>query len=514
MKLIFMINKRIIISISFILLLVNTSCKKNFYTTGNGVIDSPDFKGIIYDQTKIITYDEAIDSVFSTNLPLHALGDIDLAPFGELKAEFATTLNLPPFLDSLGTNIKIVSAKVLIPYFAENVDDNGTTIIKLDSVYGTGNLDIKIHELGYLLPSYDPNTNLEERRKYYSNFDLTDQLVTQIADTVDFIPSIEPYITYKRNEDGSFEVDDNGERIVKDSLGPHFIVDIDTTFIRHKIFDRLGDFVLQNKWAFQDYFRGIYFEIEDKDLDGKFMMMDFGAGTMQVAVTHEILDNNNTPDDPSDDFLKEVYKEINFKFDIPKMNYYENDLSSQFQTALNNSDPINGDDHIFVKGDAASGAVVHLFDDQELATMKAENWLVNKAELIFYVDESISNDLLPENLVLYDKTNQRLLLDMADPDNINNNNQLFGGHLDEDENGNKIYKFKLTQHIKNIIENNEINVDLWLRVVTDPKAFAKTVSYTDPDNYNPKGVVLHGNQSPIISKRPKLVMYYTKPEIH
>ncbi len=516
MKPYFMINKRrIVISISLLFLLVNVSCKKNFYKTGSGIIAPPDFEGKIYDQAKIITYDEKIDSVFATNLPVHALGELELPAFGDLKAEFTTTLNTDPKLknDSIGTNIRILSAEILIPYFAKKIDDNGTEIISLDSIYGSGTLDIKVQELGYLLPSYDPNTNLEERRKYYSNFDFTDQLVTQIADTTDFHPSIEPYITYNRNDDGTFELDDDGEKIVKDSLGPHFQVKVDTNFIRHKIFDKLGDFVLENKSAFQDYFRGLYFEIDDKTADGRFMMMDFGAGKINVAFMHEVLNDNGTPDDPSDDFTEDKYAEINLRFDAPKVNYYENNFNGMMQAAIDNSDLINGDDRIYVKGDAASGGVVHLFDDQELNNMKEEAWLINKAELIFYVDETLSGNLLPENLVLFDKINNRLLLDMADPDNATANNALFGGKLEEDENGNKLYRFKITQHLKNIIEHDEPNVDLSLRVISDPVAYAKSTVFTDPDNHNPKGVVLYGNQAPDVTKRPKLTLYYTQPEI-
>ena len=516
MKQIFMINKRIILSISLVFLLINVSCKKNFNTVGNGLLAPPDFEGKIYDQAKIVTYDEAIDSVFSTNLPLHSLGEFVSPAYGKLKAEFTTTLFPDPKLkgDSLGTNFKILSAEVIIPYFSKKVDDNGTEIIKLDSVYGGGTLDIKIHELGFLLPSYDPNTNLEERRKYYSNFDFNNQFITQIGDTIDFHPSLDPYITYERNDDGSFKLDDDQEKIVKDSLGPQFMVDIDTTFIKHKIFDKVGDIVLESQNAFQDYFRGIYFEITDYSSDGRFMMMDFPKGKIHVSFTHDVVNDNGTPDDASDDFTEEKYDEISLLFNQPKVNYYKNDFSSQMQSAINNSDVVNGDEHIYVKGDAGSGGVVHLFDSQELTNMKSEGWLINKAELVFYVDETLSDNLLPQNLVLFDKVDNRLLLDMADPDNVAAKNGLFGGKLEEDENGNKIYRFKITQHLKNIIENDAVNNDLSLRVITDPNSFIKAFEFVDPDNHNPKGVVLYGNQASDASKRPKLTIYYTQPDIN
>jgi len=515
MKQIFMINKRIILSISLVFLLINVSCKKNFNTVGNGLIDPPDFEGKIYEQGKVTTYDEAIDSVFSTNLPLHALGDWELSAFGNLKAEFTTTLSPDPKFvgDSLGSNFTILSAEVIIPFFSKQIDNNGTEITQLDSIYGNGTLDIKVHELGFLLPSYDPNTNLEERRKYYSNFDFSSHFVTQIGDSIDFHPSIDPYITYQHDNDGSIKLDDNGDPVVKDSLGPHFRIKIDTNFIRHKIFDKAGDFVLKSKSAFQDYFRGIYFEITDKTQDGRFMMMDFNQGKIRVTYLHKVLNDNGTPTDTSDDFLEDKYAEIYMRFDLPKVNYYKNDFSPQMQTAITNSDLINGDDHIYIKGDAASGGVVRLFDSQEIDDMKSQGWLVNKAELFFYVDESITDEFLPQNLILFDKTNKKLLLDMADPDNLTANNHLFGGQLEEDTNGNKFYRFKITQHIKNILEHDEPNVDLSLRVISDPISYIKAFSFTDPDNYNPKGVVLFGNQSSNTSMRPKLVLYYTQPNL-
>ncbi len=510
-----MINKRIILSISFILLLINISCKKNYNTTGNGLIAPPDFEGKLYDQSKVVTYDTAIDSVLSTNLPVNAIGEWEMSPFGTLKADLSTTLALDPFFsaDSLGDNVKILSAQILIPFFAERIDDNGTEIIVLDSVYGTGTLDIKIHELGYLLPSYDPATNLEDRRIYYSNFDFTDHLITKIGDTVDYVPSNESYITYQHTEDGEIELDENGDPVVLDSLGPHFRVKIDTSFIRHKIFDRAGDFVLQNRLAFQDYFRGIYFEISGKTADGKLMMMDFTGGKLNIAFTHEIVDENGTPDDTSDDEVITKYDEANFRFDFPKVNYYQNHFSPVMQEALNVSDMINGDERIYVKGDAASGGVVRLFDTQELNMMKENGWLVNHAELIFYVDENLSSDYLPQNLILFDKINEKLLLDMADPDNVSVDNALFGGFLEEDEDGNKFYRFKITQHIKSILEHEAVNVDLSLRVVSNPTSYIQAYEYQDPDNYNPLGVVLYGNKASVLEKRPKLILYYTLPNI-
>ncbi len=509
--------KRIIFTISLALLLVNISCKKDYTQVGNNMIDKPDFVGIKYEDSKVVTYDKEIDRVFSTNLPIHAFGIYHSDVFGDLKAEVSTTIsrdNLKFKDEGFGENVKILEAKIFIPFFSHTEKDNNDDIVVMDSIFGNKPFNVKIYELGYLLPSYDPDLDLEQQRKYYSDFDFTPNLLTKIADSLNFEPDFHPYITYEREDDGSFKLDDDGHKIQKDSLGPHFAIKVDTTYIRQKIFDKSGQNVLTVTSDFKDYFRGLYFQAEPVNNDGRYMMMKFEEGEMFISYTHDVENDNGTPNDTSDDFVESKYEEIKMKFGSPKVNTYINNHSTDYQNALTNSDPVNGDENIYLKGNAGSETVVHLFDDQELLEMKNNNWKINKAELMFYVNENLQGqtDKMPENLILFDYMHHTYLKDMLDRDNIDNANSIFGGKLEEDDNGAKYYKFNISMQIRDIVEKDSINYDLGLRIAPDPFATLQAGKLKDPDNYTPKGVILNGNQSAVLDKKPKLVIYYTKPE--
>ncbi len=510
--------KRIIFFISLVLFIINTSCKKDFTKVGNGMLPDPDFVGKVYDQTQITIYDQQVDKVFSTNLPVHSIGIYKTDTYGTLKAELASTLlpDLTKFTsEGFGQNTKILTAEIRIPYFSNKKIENGATTFAVDSVYGNHPMHIKIHELNFLLPSYDPDTDLESKRKYYSDFDFYPFFTNTIADSLDFVPDFSPFIEYDREKDGSIKLDDNGDPQVKDTLGPRFIMKVDTTFIRQKIFDKSGQDVLLSNSAFQDYFRGMYFEIISQNNNGSFIMPDFSKAEIFIRYTHDINNDNGTPNDASDDFMEPKYEEIHMKLGNPKVNIYQNNFSTDMQNALSNSDMINGDESVYIKGDAASEAVVHLFGEQEILDIKSQGWLINKAELYFYVDNTPpgSDDLLPQNLFLYDKTHHKPLIDFFDDENLNLQNKIFGGKLKTDDDGNKYYKFNITEHIRNIIEKDSLNVDLGLRVTTNPLIYSQpAVEFKDPDNHNPKGVILFGNQTSDVTKKPKLVIKYTKPE--
>ena len=509
--------KRTIIIISITLFIINTSCKKDFTTIGNNLIEQPDFVGKTYDQAQVTIYDQAVEKVFSTNLPLHAIGVYNNDAFGVLKAEFVTTL-LPDLLkftpEGFGNNTKILTAEIRIPYFNREKTENGSKTFETDSIFGSEPMEIKVHEINYLLPSYDPNMNLESLRKYYSDFDFSPYFINTIADTIGFVPDLTPFVEYEFENDGSIKLDDNGDPKVKDTVGPQLIIKLDTTFIRQKILDKSKQDELLSTPAFKDYFRGIYFEIIPQNNNGSFIMPDFSKARIFIRYTHDVNNDNGTPNDFTDDFFEPKYEDIKLKFDTTQVNIYQNILKPDMQNALNNSDMINGDENVYIKGDAASQAVVHLFGEQEILDIKNQGWMINKAELYFYVDNTPpgSDDLLPQNLFLYDKTHHKPLIDFFDDQNINLQNKIFDGKLKTDDDGNKYYKFNITEHIRNIIEKDSLNVDLGLRVVTNPLIYAQSTEFKDPDNHNPKGVILFGNQTSVITKKPKLVIKYTKPE--
>ena len=523
-----MLNKQTGLIILFIAVLFNISCKKDFSTVGNNMIEKPLFEGKLYDDALVRIYDQPVNKVMSTklsnildgssNLPLASLGIYKDNKFGTLTAGIITDI-MPDkhhFDKPFGTNIKMLGAQLIVPYYSHTKVDNNETKYVLDSIFGEHDFELKIFEQTYLLPTYDPNTGLQDRLHFYSDFDFAPYKSTMIADSIGFNVSNEAYITYERNEDGTFKLDDNDEKITKDSLAPHMIIKLDTTYFKQKIFEHSGEQVLTNQERFKDYFRGLYIEPVSNNGEGLLMQLDFSKAKVLVQYTEEQTDDNGTPGNTIDDFQKTVYQELEMTLGNTMVNHYDNVLSSYAQTALNNSDLINGDDEIVLKGEAGSEGVIQLFDEQQLRELRLKDWMINQAVLYLYVNETASDEMLSQTkrLFLYDYDNKNHIADLTNaPENLEANDyKEFNGKLQTDKDGHKYFKFGITRHIRNVISKDSTNVKLGLRVVYNiDKALKANDIFKDPDAYSPKGIVLYGNQTTTEFK-PVLKIYYTDPK--
>jgi hypothetical protein len=516
-----MFKKHTILVSLTLLTLLGISCKKDFSSVGNNMIEQPNFKGKIYEDAKVLTYDKQVNRIYTKNMALNGIGIYNDPVYGVLEGDMARTIVFPSsedidevdYTEGFGDNVKLLKAKLVAPFFSHTFDDNGTTLYDIDSIYGNQSFDIDIYELTYLLDSNDPNNNLHTRRDYYSDFDFSPFKGPLIGSKQDFAPNYNPYITYERETDGSYKLDNDGHKIVKDSLGPQFVIDLDTTYFRHKIFDHSGEDILTNNLRFADYFRGVYVDAIPKNNNGRYFMIDFTKAHIEVSYTHDVVNDNNTPADTSDDFIEKVYNELILTFGVPSVNLYKNTFNNTTLTNITTSDEVNGDEKAYIKGNAGATTIIKLFDPTQLREIKNEDWLINHAELIFYVDDNLVAQTLskPTRLFLYDYNNNTILADIKASENITTGNSYFGGVFDEDENGNHFYKFNITRHIRNIIKKDSLNVKLGLKVISGNK-MDEIDNKLIPDNYNPKGIILHGNNTTDVDKKPKLTIYYSDPE--
>ena len=524
-----MLHKRNSLIILAMLLLLITSCKKEYTTIGNNLIEPPHFEGKLYDGASVKIYDKKVDKVFATDMPLNTLGVYKDPVFGTLEADFVSALQLI-IADSnsdiqgastgdFGNNVQLIDAKLIIPYFSHVETDatDNTKRYDLDSVFGFNKFTIKVFENNYLLPAYDPNQNLTTRRSYDSNFDFNPYKLGLIGEENDFIPDYSAYITYKRDTDGTFTLDDNGNKIVKDSLAPRMVIPLDINFFQTKIFDHSGEDIITNADRFMNYFRGIYVDAVAQNNDGRLLLLNSSKGKIVVSYTFDFENDHGTPNDTSDDTVDKTYKELIINMSAPKVNNYINQPSANFQTAVNNSDVVNGDSKIYLKGDAGAEGIISLFDAQQLRDLRSKDWMINQAELIVYVDQDAVNYALskPAKLLLYDYDNQKFLVDLFAAENTTSSNAYFDGTLQQDDNDNYYYSFKITRHIRNVLKNNKMNVRLGLRVVSEyslKQALLTGDTFYDPDRYNPAGTILYGNQTTVVDKKPILKIYYTDPK--
>jgi hypothetical protein len=154
-----------------------------------------------------------------------------------------------------------------------------------------------------------------------------------------------------------------------------------------------------------------------------------------------------------------------------------------------------------------------------------------------------ANQLEAERLYLFDATNQKPLVDYTFDATTNSNTKynklIFGGIIERDDTTEKKgikYKIRITQHINNLINSTDTNLNKNVRLgltVTENIAYSNNYYYKSPLSltnaimstndvveYFPvasimeqQGVVLHGTNPSAedTSKKLKLVIHYTKP---
>ena len=195
-------------------------------------------------------------------------------------------------------------------------------------------------------------------------------------------------------------------------------------------------------------------------------------------------------------------------------------------------------DNLYLKGGEGSMAVIDLFGPDtdgngvadQLEEIRENGWIINDANLVFYVNNNIQVDAAqdPQRIYLYNMDDAVPLQDYFIDQTVNTTSPslskgVYGGILERDAAGNATqYKIRITEHINNVVRKDSTNVTLGLvassdiRIVTSGQVetgnseldFVPTVSII-----NPFGTVLYGSTpaSPE-NKRLKLEIFYTIPE--
>ena len=185
---------------------------------------------------------------------------------------------------------------------------------------------------------------------------------------------------------------------------------------------------------------------------------------------------------------------------------------------------------------------INLFDrnnldnNDEIYQLRSKtNWLINEANLIFYIDPDINNNsnyrlsqMTPERLYLYDLNSGEPINDYYTDTSVNlqatnANKVIYGGLLEYDaENKPWRYKFRITNHINNLIRKDSINSSLALisganisnlSIRTGINSKNEVVKYPTTGVLNPFGVKLigsHPNNPSNQESKIKLEIYYTE----
>jgi hypothetical protein len=516
-------TKKIVNNVKYIglfslVLLSVIACERDFENIGVGLVDNNEFTTT--DETfEVIAYNKNIEASRVDGIPEYLLGIFKDNNFGFIKTSFVSQLGLPSSTD-FGDNVSIDAVILDIPYYA-TIEDNlsdGKPQFKLDSILGNQETEynLSVYESGTFLNTLEP-LDPTKNKKYYSDelYNRKTLLYSQL-----FKPSKNDTVLYvkRRFLDNNINTVDDIDTIKADNTIPSIKLPLDTVFFRNNFVNQQTSGAFDSRDNFIDFFRGIIIEAkEDVNKDGSLMALAMSNANVRIYYTNTILtdetdtDLNGDGDTDDTDVPVRTKQTMIFPINGIRANEYIRDYSgSLVNERFINTDSINGEDKLYIQGASGSMAIIDFskdFDLVKLNEIRGENWLVNEANLTLYLDDSFTQEKVPDQLFLYNYDYNSQILDVITEAQIAG----IGGILERDEDNKPIkYKFRVTDYISEFLKSDdEKPVRFGLKVfhVTDvPLAIIDTI--IDDFSWIAKGVVLNGNTF-AGDKGLKLEIFYT-----
>lgn len=517
------------------------ACEKEFSELGSGIVGAPNIE-IKTQSYPVKSYNKRITPFQSNGLPKNLLGYHKDPVFGPTTVHFLAQLTPRNYNVNFGDNPVLDSVVLTIPYAVKKSDDEYT----IDSLYGEHPIKLSIFKNNFLLRDFDPNSDLDENQRYFSDGSLSSSEQLNAADmegqllytTSEFFPSNEEIILT--------EVNDEGETETSATLTPSLRLKLDElsslpeNFWEDLILEKEDSDELSSANNFYNYFRGLYFKVEAVDPDnGHLIQLDFASANAHVKLFY------NYENTGSDGGTTTKYSTYDMAFSGNRVSIYENDFDASILQSIANANEQDGDERLYLKGGEGSMAVVELFSEDEsgndfddFITDFRENSgdeilikrLVNEAYLEFYIDEAATGSDAdhPNRIFVYDLNNNTPLVDYYLDNTVNTTTSdskythLVPVSTETDDQGteHKKYKVRLTGHLNNIVTKDSTNVKIGLLVSSNVGAADMTTLQQYDENVefiptgtilSPKSVILHGSNSSDELKKVKLKVYYTEP---
>jgi len=537
-----------------VIVLFFVSCDKDYNEIGSALIGDNNFTLSKY-TSNVVAYNEAITPVQSNNLPINGLGIYKNPGFGTTTASFATQVTLASVGAIIGVNPEIESVYLDVPYFSTLLSTDATSgdnVYKLDSIYGAklAKIKLSVYESGFYMRDVDPVGGLQAAQKYFTDqntdFDnykkgsrLNDDADVAQNDAFFFDPAEHKVTT----------TDASDVKTITRTL-PSMRLKLNTTFFKEKILEAPAGKLKTNE-VFKEYFRGLYFKVEQSGSDaGSMAMMNFANGTITIKYKEDLV-TTTTVDGVATSTTTRVDKSIalNMKGNTATgltcntVSLLENsDTKMSYANALSSPNRTTGDDKLYLKGGEGSLAVINLFGPDadnngvadELETIRNSGWLINQAYLVFNIDAgTMANSYEPDRIYLYDFRNSRPIVDYyadgtASSSRPKTSKFVFDGNLNRDSTSTSspkrglTYKIRITNHIRNLVKyKDSTNVKLAI-AVTESIDIANSYKLKTSNAFisqapaasvmSPLGTILYGGTTNTPeNKRVKLEIYYTKP---
>ena len=404
----------------------------------------------------------------------------------------------------------------------------------LDSIFdANGNIpesfNFKVERSTYFLRDLDPNTNFQEAQQYYSSQQFSPTFVSDLLfDGTVEVKNVEELI-FQEDDPETEDVDESEEAPTR--IAPGIRVALNPAFFQQNILDKEGDSELLSQANFSEFFRGVHLSVPDDVL----VLLDITRGNITIKYKYDSVTSS------ADDTIIENEQEFVLNF-IRRDTSTGAVIGNAVNTFINEAYPAeitsgldNGENasKIYLKGGAGSFAQIKLFDeingDEIINQIKSKNWIINEANLVFYVDrntlDAAGSVIEPSKLYLFkDNTNGPVynqFLESEEDYNAGNFTNYDGG-LNRVSGKGQAYKIKITNYINDLIVRDSSNTTLNLtltsdiRISTTGKAMlANNTEGQVPvmSSINPFGTVLYGSDdlpSGQEGKKLKLEIFYTR----
>lgn len=536
------ILNKLAVALGAVALVSVIACDYDYNEVGSDIIqDDVHHNGIEKYVANAVAFDKSTGSVQTNNMPINSLGVYDNPVFGKTISRFVTQVALASENPTL-TNPVIDTVYLYVPYFSnlESTDTDGESTYTLDSIFGgeNGKIKLNIFENGYYLRSTDPGSEDGVQKYYSDDRSLIDAYKGSVLLNNSENADENSEFSFSEAEiDRRVTLEDGSEKLVE-RFAPGMYLQLNKDFFTEKMFNAPEGSLVNNN-VFKDYFRGLYFDVEQVGSDSAMGMMDFTDGKIVILYTDTKLDSSGDPVLDDEGNVETTSKTITLNLTGNTVNLFDNTYNDTFTTAIGSSDEVDGDERLYVKGGEGSLAFINILDQVDLDFLKpdpvtGERVLINEANLTFYIDKAaMTNAIEPNRLYLYDVKNKRPLYDYYVDQTTNSSNPkysryIYGGILEYDDDGEGLrYKVRITDHVNNIVNKDSTNVVIGLAVTESISQISNaalrtpfTTGTTEVKSapvssvISPMGTVLYGSKSGANvpeDKRLKLEIYYTKP---
>lgn len=547
--------KKLIFALTAFSVVLFVACDDDFNSLGSDVIDGDIHSDMIREEVSVAAYDRPTGAVQANNMTQNQLGVYDNPVFGKTVSNFVTQVVMASENPTLYEPI-VDSAYLYIPYQTNAIKTNsdGETIYAWGktSNYNTyifgdtlAKFNLKIYQNGYYLRDSDPGATDNVQRYYSDDKSMVESLVVgqPLFDADTLFSTKEVRIDAKVTDD-----DGNVTDKVVERKKPGLYIQFDPARINELFFSQANRSNLLNNTIFKNYFRGLYFKVEQLD-KAVMNMPDFASGTITVKMRdYESLTSGSTA---GPDLEKgRIRKTVTFNLKGNTINFFDNSYNTEFTSGVASSNVTEGDETIYLKGGAGSMAVLDINVEklQNLKTALGQNVLINEANLVFCQDNGkmgVNNAVRPLRLYVYDLKTRKPIIDYSMDATTNLANSkgdkyIYGGILDTlgkyADGSYKIgYKVRLTNHVKNLIKGDSLadgathhRLGLVLtdniNIITNYKLKTpftegsgesanevKEIPYSSVQGI--LGTVIHGSGPAVPDeKRIKLEIYYSKPK--